>query len=123
MEDEYVSYAFNTFCGSEGIIHEVTPPYTPQHKGAAERRNRTIMNMVRSMLKCKKVPKYLWGEAVSTAVYILNKSPTKRLDDVTPEEVWSGCRPSVAHFKVFGAVCYKHVPDQLRKNLMTKGNK
>lgn len=98
---EYVSDSFNNFCSSEGIIHEVTPPYTPQHNGVVERKNRTIMNMVRSMLKCKKLPKFLWGEAMSTTVYILNRSPTKRLEETTPEETWTGSRPSDAHFKVF----------------------
>lgn len=81
---EYVSDQFQAFCDKEGIVHEITPPYTPQHNGTAERRNRTIMNMVRCMLKCKNLPTYLWGEVVSTAGYILNRSPTKRLIDVTP---------------------------------------
>lgn len=78
------------------------------------------MNMVRCMLKCKKLPKSLWGEAVLTAVHILNRSPTKRLQDLTLEEAWSGSRPSVSHFRVFGSVCYKYVPDQLRKKLDDK---
>lgn len=72
MGGEYVSEAFQAYCEHEGIVHEVTPPYTPQHNGFAERKNRTIMNMVRSMLKCKKLPKFLWGKEVSTATYILN---------------------------------------------------
>lgn len=76
---EFVSDQFQSFCDKEGIIHEITPPYTPQHNGTVERRNRTIMNMVRCMLKCKKLPKSLWGEAVLTAVHILKRSPTKRL--------------------------------------------
>lgn len=117
---EYVSDQFQDFCEKEGITHEVTPPYTPQHNGTAERRNRTIMNMVRCMLKCKNLPKNLWGEAVSNAVYVLNRSPTKRLVDVTPEEVWCGSRPSVEHLRVFGSVAYRHIPEQMRKKLDDK---
>ena len=98
-----------------------TPPYTPQHNGAAERKNRTIMNMVRSMLKGKSLPKYLWGEAVSTAVFILNRSPSKRLEGITPEEAWSGAKPNVSHFRIFGSLCFRHIPDQLRRKLDDKG--
>jgi hypothetical protein len=112
--------AFAAFCDNEGITHEVIPPYTPQQNGSAERRNRTIMNMVRCMLKSKHLPKELWGEAVSTATYILNRCPTKRLNGTTPEEAWSGSKPNVEHLKVFGSIAYKHVPDQLRKKLDDK---
>ena len=118
---EYVSKEFKEFCESEGLIHEVTPPYTPQHNGTAERRNRTLLNMVRCMLKSKNLPCFLWGEAVSTAAYILNRSPTKRLIDTSPEEAWTGAKPSVTHLRIFGSICYKHVPDQLRRKLDDKG--
>lgn len=118
---EYVSAEFKSLCEEEGIIHEVTPPYTPQHNGTAERKNRSIMNMVRSMLKCKNLPKYLWGEAASTAVYLLNRCPTKRLKGITSEEAWSGSKPDVSHLRIFGSICYKHVPDQLRRKLDDKG--
>ncbi|RDX81141.1 hypothetical protein CR513_38214, partial [Mucuna pruriens] len=76
-EGEYVSNEFKEFSKSEGVIHEVTPPYTPQHNGTAERRNRTLLNLVRCMLKSKNLPSFLWGEAVSTTAYILSKSLTK----------------------------------------------
>ncbi|MCI53990.1 copia-type polyprotein, partial [Trifolium medium] len=69
---EYVSKEFDTLCEKEGIVHEVVPPYTPQQNGTAERKNRTIMKMVRSILNGKYLPKELWGEPVATATYILN---------------------------------------------------
>lgn len=69
---EYNSHDFQSFCNEEGIVHEVTTPYTPQHNGVAERRNKTILNMVRSMLGGRRFPKNLWGEAVSTSAFILN---------------------------------------------------
>ena len=91
---EYNSHEFQVFYDEEGIIHEVTSPYTPQHNGVVERRNRTILNMARSMMKGKGMPHYFWGEATSTAVYILNRCPTKRLQGYTPEEAWSEKKPS-----------------------------
>jgi len=64
---DYLLDLFQNFCEAKGIVHEITPPYTLQHNGTVERKNKTIMNMVRSMLKSNKVPNYLWGEASSTA--------------------------------------------------------
>ena len=55
---EYNSHEFQVFCDEEGIIHEVTSPYTPQHNGVAKKRNRTILNMTRSMIKGKGMPHY-----------------------------------------------------------------
>jgi len=118
---EFNSLEFKNFCAENGIAHEATPPYTPQHNGTAERRNRTLLNMVRCMLKSKGVPKYLWGEAVSTAAYVLNRSPTKKLDDITPEEAWSGQKPDVTHMRVFGSLCYHRIPDQTQSKLDDKG--
>jgi len=114
---EYTSSEFRRYCEDTGIVQEITPPYTPEHNGTAERKNRTVLNMVRCMLKSKSLPKYLWGEAAVTATYILNRTPTKRLKAITPEEAWSNEKPSVSHLKVFGSVCYKHVPDQQRRKL------
>jgi transposase InsO family protein len=86
---EYISLEFAKFCVDEGIEHEVTAPYTLQHNGVAERKNRSIMNMARSMLKAKHMPHKFWGKATSTAVYIINRSPTKKLHNKTPHEAWS----------------------------------
>ncbi|WVZ84662.1 hypothetical protein U9M48_031667 [Paspalum notatum var. saurae] len=71
------------------------------------RRNQTVVGMARSMLKAKGMPAAFWGEAVSTAVYILNRSPTKSLEDKTPFEAWHGRKPDVAHLRTFG--CIGHV--------------
>lgn len=78
---------FEEFCVKHAINYEVTSPYTPQHNGIEERRNNTILDMMRYMLKQKNLPKSLWNEAVTTAVYILNRYPTKKLKNMVPEEV------------------------------------
>ncbi|MCH79927.1 copia-type polyprotein [Trifolium medium] len=116
---EYTSHEFSAFCEANGIKHEIIAPYTPQHNGMAERRNRTVMNMTRYMLKQKGLPHSFWGEAVVTACYVLNRSPTKKLDKV-PEAIWSGHTPSVKHLRVFSCLCHKHIPDQKRKKLDDK---
>lgn len=118
---EYTSRDFEGFCKEHGIIHEVVAPYTPQHNGLAERRNRTIMNIARCMLKEKDMSRDLWGEAVATSVYVLNRCPTKRLPDNVPHATWSGMKCSVKHLRVFGSLAFNHVAGQKRLKLDNKG--
>ncbi|CAL2255785.1 unnamed protein product [Prunus armeniaca] len=73
-----------------GIKRQLTAAYSPQQNGVAKRKNCIIMNMVRSMLALKKVPKRFWPEAVNWSNHILNKCPTLTAKNVTPEEAWSG---------------------------------
>ncbi|WVZ24094.1 hypothetical protein V8G54_002638 [Vigna mungo] len=118
---EFTSHAFELFCQEKGITHEVTAPYTPQHNALVERRNRTIMNMARCLLKEKELPQNLWAEAVSTVVYLLNRCPTKRIERKVPLAVWTGTTPSVRHLKIFGSLAFVHVADQKRTKLEDKG--
>lgn len=110
----------NEFCDGKGITHEVIAQYTPQQNGVVERGNKTLVEMTRCLLKGKKLPHSLWGEAVSTAAYLLNRCPIKALADCTLEEAWTGIKPSVSNLKIFGSVCFKHVPDVKRKKLANK---
>ena len=111
------------FCEEQGIRRFLTAPYSPQQNGVAERKNRTVLDMVRSMLKSKNMSKEFWAEAVECAVYVQNRCPHKKLGDQTPQEAWSGQKPTVSHFKVFGSVAYAHVPDQRRTKLEDKSQK
>lgn len=63
-----------------GIKHQLTARYTPQQNGVAERKNKTIMEMARTIRKTKDLPKNFWGYAVDTAVYLLNGCPTNSLN-------------------------------------------
>ena len=80
---EFTSLEFNAFCKTNGISRQLTAAYTPQQNGVAERKNRTIMNMVRSMLSEKQVPKNFWPEAVNWTTHVLNISPTLAVKGVT----------------------------------------
>jgi transposase InsO family protein len=104
---EFNSNAFTVYCNEQGIKHYTTTPYSPQQNGVVERRNQSVVEMVRCMLKSKGVPSKYWGEAINTAVYLLNRSPTKSLDGKTPYEAWHGKRPRVDHLRTFG--CIAHV--------------
>ena len=83
---EYTSNNFTKFCAEIGISHKFTVPYCPQQNGVSERKNRTIMEKARSMLHQAKLPLEFWAEACSTAVYLLNRSPTTALKNETPFE-------------------------------------
>lgn len=114
---EFNSIEFKKFCEEHGIEHEVVAPYTSQHNGLAERRNRIMLDMIKNILKEKNLPHTLWGELISTSAYVLNRCPTKKLKEVVLIEKCAGRKQSVSHFKVFGYVCYKHIPDATRKKL------
>ena len=60
------------------IIHQTTVPYTPQQNGIAERKNKTLKEMVNSMLVSSRAPQNLWGEALLTTNYILNRVLAQR---------------------------------------------
>lgn len=117
---EFTSQEFTNFCDVNGIKRQLTAAFTPQQNGVAERKNRTIMNMVRSMLSEKKIPKSFWPEAVNWTVHVLNRSPTLAVRSRTPEEAWSGAKPSVEYFRVFGCISHVHVPDSKRTKLDDK---
>lgn len=117
---EYTSLEFSDYCKEHGIRRQLTTSYTPQQNGTAERKNRTVMNMVRSMFAAKKVPKHFWTEAVKWTFYVLNRCPTQAVKNVTPQEAWSGIKPSVEHFKVWGCIAHAHISDQKRSKLDDK---
>lgn len=67
-----------------------------------------------------KLPKIYWPEAVNWVVHVLNQSPSSANNGVTPEEIWTGRKPSAHHFKVFGSVAHVHIPEAKRKKLDDK---
>lgn len=69
---EFCSQEFKNFCDMSGITPHYTAPYSPQQNGVVERRNRTVVAMGRSLLNERKMPAYMWGEAIRHAVYLLN---------------------------------------------------
>ncbi|KAA0056488.1 Integrase, catalytic core [Cucumis melo var. makuwa] len=87
--------ATNTTKNNSELWHlrELTTPYTPEQNGVAERKNRTVVEMARSMLQIKGLSNDFWAEAVSTSIYLLNISPTKAVMNKTPFEAWYGKNP------------------------------
>lgn len=102
--------------GLKGVVQEPTTAYTPEQNGVAERLNRTLVTKARSMLAAAELPKKLWGEAVYTACYLKNITPVRGTDK-TPEELWTGRKPTGGHLRVFGCVAYPFVPHEKRDKL------
>jgi len=100
---EYISKNFSQHLEREGISRQLSVEYTPQQNGIAERANRTLMEMTRTMLSESNLPKSLWAEAVNTAAFLRNRCPTKVLNGMTPEELWSGRKPDVKFLRIFGS--------------------
>ncbi|KAJ9548657.1 hypothetical protein OSB04_021200 [Centaurea solstitialis] len=84
---EYLSDEFDNHLMECGIVSQLTPPYTPQMNGVSERRNRTLLDMVRTMMCHSSLPVSFWGHALETAAHILNRAPTKSVEK-TPYELW-----------------------------------
>jgi hypothetical protein len=103
---EFTSNSFLEFCSERGIKRHLTAPYSPQQNGVVERRNQSVLAMARSMMKAKAVPARLWGEAVMTAVFLLNRASTRSLVGRTPYEAWHGERPAVHFLRVFDCVAH-----------------
>ena len=117
---EFTSSIFLKFCSEHDIKRQLLAPYSPQQNGVVERRNRVVVNMVRSMLKDKNLPHELWGEAVNTSLHVLNRAPTRSLDGATPYEVWTGVKPNLEHFRVFGSLCHVKVLGEKLKKLQER---
>ena len=67
------------------------------------------------MLKDKSLPLELWGEAINTCVYVLNRSSTKSLQGKMPDEMWSGKKPKLSHLRIFGSIVHVKTPGALGK--------
>lgn len=103
---EYINGMFQGFLKKHGIRHQTTIPHSSEQNGVAERANRTIVEKARCMLQDSGLDKRFWAEAVNTAVYLKNISPTKAVIGKTPEEKWSNKKVNVNHLRIFGCVAY-----------------
>ncbi|GKE59199.1 retrotransposon protein, putative, ty1-copia subclass, partial [Tanacetum coccineum] len=113
---EYMSQEFLDHLKEHWIISHRTPPNTPQHNGVLERRNRTLLDMVCSMMSQTTLPKSFWDYAPESVARILNMVPTKKVDK-TPYEIWHGQAPKMSYLKVWGREAL------VKRNTLTKPKK
>ena len=106
---EYFSNEFNLFCSEHGIIHERMPPNSPQSNGIAERKNRTLTDLVNAMLEVAGLSKEWWGEAILTSCHVLNRVPMKN-KEITPFEEWEKKRLTLSYLRTWGCLAKVNVP-------------
>jgi hypothetical protein len=102
---------------------QTTTRYTPQQNGVAERKNLTLMNIKRSLLREKCLSNLFWVEVVACSVYLLNRSPTTSVKMKVPQEAWSGTKLNVVHLRTFGCIAFAHIPSELRRKLDDRSEK
>jgi len=114
---EFTSLEFENYCKEVGIERHKTTTYTPQQNGVVERMNRTLLERARCMLSNANVEQGLWGEALLTACYLVNHSPSTAIDCKTTEEVWTGHPCDYSNLKNFGCDAYALINKKERSKL------
>jgi len=120
---EYTNDEFDNFCQHEGIKRQFTTAYTPQQNGVAERMNRTLLERTRAMLKAAGLGKSFWAEAVNTACYVINRSPSTAIELKTPMEMWTGKPSDYSQLHIFGSPVYVMYNTQEVSKLDSKSRK
>lgn len=110
---ENTSNNIKEFCFQKGIKTELTIPYTPEQNDHAERMNRTLIEKDRVLLLQSSLGKNMWGEAVLTATYHINRSPSTSTLNKIPAELWFKRRSNNSNLRVFGPIAHLHLPKQI----------
>jgi transposase InsO family protein len=113
---EYFLGDFSDFCVEYGIIHERTPPYSPQSNEVAERKHRTLTDLVNPMLDTSGLSKEWWGEAILTACHVLYKVPTKN-KEITPFKEWEKRKLNISYLCTWGCLAKVNVPINKKRKL------
>ena len=114
---EYLDTEFTDYLIENGIVSQLSAPGDPQQNGVAERRNRTLLDMMRSMISYSSLPVNFWGYAISTAINILNVVPSKSISK-TPLELWNGRKLSLRHYRIWR--CPAHVLNKKANKLESR---
>jgi transposase InsO family protein len=102
---DFKNSQIEVFLEEEGIKHEFSSSYTPQQNGVVERKNRTLLDMARTMLDEYKTPDQFWAEAINTVCYSINRLYLHRILKKTSYELLIGKKHNVSYFRVFGSIC------------------
>ena len=127
MVEIFLKY-FGKYFLEKGIVHQSSCVDTPQQNGLAERKNKHLLEVARSLHCTNQVPKYLWGEAVLTATYLTNRTPNKVLSFETPFDVFRKFYPtnrlsSSLPLKIFGCTTFVHIHSHNQGQLEPRATK
>jgi transposase InsO family protein len=114
---EYTSKEFVNFFKYVRIKRELTTPYNSQQNGVAKRKNKTIMEAVKTMIHDQDLPMFLWEEPTKKIVYVQNRLSHSALGFKTLEQIFSRKNLEVSHLKIFGCLVFVHIPKEKRTKL------
>nr|GEX40065.1 hypothetical protein [Tanacetum cinerariifolium] len=103
---KFLNKTLHAYFASEGINHQTSVARTPEQNGAAERRNRTLVEAARTMLSVAKVSLFFWAEAIATTCFTQNCFLVIPRREKTPYHIINDRKPSVKFFYIFGSLCY-----------------
>ena len=112
---EFQNNEFDQFCRIQGINKKFSSPRTSEQNGVVKRRNKTLVEIARTMLIESNLLRKFWAEAVNTSCYIVNRAMVRFSSNKTSYEMFKGKKPSLVHFKIFGTKCFVHIND--KKNI------
>jgi transposase InsO family protein len=115
--EEYTSKEFLNFCKNVGIKRELTTPYNPQQNNVVEWKNKTIMEVVKTMIHDQDLPMCLWEKSTMAVVYVQNWLSHSALGLKTPEEIFTGKKLEVSHLNIFGFPVFIHIPKENKNKL------
>ena len=112
-----MSYEFGLHLKQHGIVSQLTSSRTPQRYGVSERRNRTLLDIVRSMISLISLTLSFWGYALEIAAFTFNRAPSKSVE-TTPYGLWFSSKPKLSFLKVWSCDAYmKKVFNLISSNL------
>lgn len=124
---EYISHEMKNHCKARGIKLSYTAANNPEMNGVAERLNRTLQEKALAMLTASGLDRRFWNEAVLAANYIRNRCPTSTIGyqfkNKTPAEIWTERKPNLSNMRIFGSICYNHIPREKRTKFQPKASK
>ena len=118
LEFNWFDSEFDEFCNENGIIHERSDAYCPEQNGKAERYNRTLGELTRTLLNASGLDKTYWSDAMLYVNFVWNRLP--KADGRIPFEVMFNRKVDTSFFKPFGCKCFVHIPKEKRKKLDDK---
>jgi transposase InsO family protein len=117
---EFKNSQIEGFLEEEGIKHELSSSYTPQQNGVVERKNKTLLDMARTMLDEYKTPDWFWAQAINTAGYSINRLYLHRILKKMSYDILTGKKSNVSYFRVFGSKYFILIKEVEILNLLLK---